>query len=329
VSVSPRISIAMAVYNGERFLSEQLESFVRQTRLPDELVVSDNASNDRTVKIVREFAARAPFPVRLFINDYNLGVTKNFEHAIEESSGDLIFLSDCDDVWYPEKVVVMEQLLAKNHHIAIALCDADIVDEALHPSGQRVWQSCRFLPTAETEKRMADMGPVDPSFMALGNCMAFRTRIKPLILPLPDSAIYRTGYHDAFIVLAATCSGTGGIGLVRTPLVAYRQHRGQMSAGGYPRKSLVYRLKGSWAARKERPRPVLMPVIERFGQHPALRDPRRSYLKEMLRHANTRYTLPRQRLKRIPLIATELLSWRYHRFANGFITAARDALFVN
>jgi hypothetical protein len=71
-----------------------------------------------------------------------------------------------------------------------------------------------------------------------------------------------------------------------------------------------------------------MPVIERFGQHPALRDPRRSYLKEMLRHANTRYTLPRQRLKRIPLIATELLSLRYHRFANGFMTAARDALFV-
>lgn len=63
----------MAVYNGERFIREQLDSFVRQTRLPDELVVSDNASTDRTVEIVREFAARAPFPVRLFINDSKEG----------------------------------------------------------------------------------------------------------------------------------------------------------------------------------------------------------------------------------------------------------------
>jgi glycosyltransferase involved in cell wall biosynthesis len=152
VSTGSKVSIAMAVYNGERFIQEQLDSFLRQIRLPDELVVSDNASTDRTVEIVREFSECAPFRVRLFINNHNLGVAKNFERAIEESSGDLIFLSDCDDVWYPEKVVVMEQLLAKNQHIAIALCDADIVDEALHPSGQRVWQSCRFLPTAETQK---------------------------------------------------------------------------------------------------------------------------------------------------------------------------------
>ena len=74
----------MAVYNGERFIGEQFESFVRQTRLPDELVVSDNASTDRTVEIVRDFAARAPFPVWLFINDSNIGVTKNFERVLTE-----------------------------------------------------------------------------------------------------------------------------------------------------------------------------------------------------------------------------------------------------
>lgn len=87
----------MAVYNGERFIREQLDSFLRQTRRPHELVVSDNASSDRTVEIVREFAGRSPFPVRLFINERNIGVTKNFERAIREPSGDIIFLSDCDD----------------------------------------------------------------------------------------------------------------------------------------------------------------------------------------------------------------------------------------
>src|ERR1700674_5995011 len=101
----------MAVYNGERFIQEQLESYVRQTRVPDELVISDNCSTDNTVGLVHKFAAHAKFPVRLFINDCNLGVTKNFERAISECTGDIIFLSDCDDVWYPEKVSTMETLL--------------------------------------------------------------------------------------------------------------------------------------------------------------------------------------------------------------------------
>jgi GT2 family glycosyltransferase len=327
VNTSSTVSIAMAVCNGQRFIQEQLDSFVRQSRPPDELVVSDNASTDRTVEIVREFAATVPFPVRLFVNDYNLGVTKNFERAIKESTGDLIFLSDCDDVWNPEKIAVMEQFLASDPKIAIALCDAEIVDEALNPSGHTIWHCCGFLPTPETVKKIAEIGPIDRSFAAFGNCMAFRATIKPLIVPLPDSAIYRMGYHDAFIVLAVACSGAGGVGLVRTPLVAYRQHLGQ-TAGAKPRKSLAHRLRGSWAARKARPRPVLLPIIERFGQHAALRDQERSYLRQMLRHANARYTLPRQKLNRIPVITAELLSLRYHRFSNGFITAARDAIFV-
>jgi len=114
VSTGSKISIAMAVYNGDRFIGEQLESFVRQTRLPDELVVSDNASTDRTVEIVRDFARRAPFKVRLVINDRNLGAAKNFERAITECTGDVIFLSDCDDVWYLNKVSVMGQA-SPNH----------------------------------------------------------------------------------------------------------------------------------------------------------------------------------------------------------------------
>ena len=106
-----RISIAMTTYNSERFVAEQLESFVRQERLPDELVVSDDASVDSTVEVVRGFAARAPFPVRLFVNQQHLGLTKNFERAIAESTGDIIFLSDADDSWYPHKILVMERAL--------------------------------------------------------------------------------------------------------------------------------------------------------------------------------------------------------------------------
>ena len=71
----------MCTYNGGRFLEEQLLSIAGQTRLPFELVVCDDHSTDATCKIVQAFAASAPFPVRLYVNERNLGSTKNFEHA--------------------------------------------------------------------------------------------------------------------------------------------------------------------------------------------------------------------------------------------------------
>src|ERR1700751_1590888 len=97
-----RVSIALAVYNGERFIAEQLESLANQTRLPDELIVSDDASTDQTVELIREFAARASFPVRLLLNDENVGCTRNFDRALRECNGDIIFLCDHDDVWYAD-----------------------------------------------------------------------------------------------------------------------------------------------------------------------------------------------------------------------------------
>ncbi len=96
-----RISIALCTYNGERFLNQQLASMAQQTRLPDELVVCDDRSTDRTLTMVREFAASAPYPVRIFQNEQNLGFAANFERAIRLCQGNLIALSDQDDIWYP------------------------------------------------------------------------------------------------------------------------------------------------------------------------------------------------------------------------------------
>src|SRR5215207_2518174 len=99
-----RISIALCTYNGEQYLQQQLDSFVAQSRPPDELVVCDDRSTDRTVPIVEDFAKRAPFRVELVINETNLGSTRNFEKAIGLCTGDIIFLADQDDVWLPEKL---------------------------------------------------------------------------------------------------------------------------------------------------------------------------------------------------------------------------------
>jgi len=101
------LSIALATYNGERYIGEQLDSILRQTRLPDELVVFDDASVDATQAIVLDFARHAPFPVRFQVNSVRLGSTRNFEMAIRACGGDIIFLCDQDDVWYPDKIALI------------------------------------------------------------------------------------------------------------------------------------------------------------------------------------------------------------------------------
>lgn len=103
------ISVAMCTYNGSAFLQEQLDSIAAQTRLPDELVICDDGSSDSTVDIVERFAHGVSFRVQLFRNPQNLGSTRNFEQAMRLCTGDLIALSDQDDVWMPEKLARQKQ----------------------------------------------------------------------------------------------------------------------------------------------------------------------------------------------------------------------------
>ncbi len=76
-----KMSVAMCTYNGTMFLDEQLQSIARQNRLPDELVICDDNSQDSTVDIIRRFAETVSFPVHLHINEFNLGAIKNFEKS--------------------------------------------------------------------------------------------------------------------------------------------------------------------------------------------------------------------------------------------------------
>jgi glycosyltransferase involved in cell wall biosynthesis len=103
----PRISVVMATYDGARFLREMLESLATQTRVPDELVVRDDASADQTLAILRDFAAGAPFPVDVVVGDRRLGYAGNFVTAAGRAGGDLVFFADQDDTWRPEKIATV------------------------------------------------------------------------------------------------------------------------------------------------------------------------------------------------------------------------------
>lgn len=178
-----KISIAMTTYNGGRYLPAQLESFVAQTRQPDELIVTDDCSSDNTMEILRDFAEKAPFPVKFSQNERNLGYAGNFNAALMQTSGDLVFLSDQDDVWFPEKLAEVEQLALAHPEKWAIINDVALTDGELRESGVTKLGQIRSL------------GLPDHEFV-MGCSVAVRRELLDVVLPVPEG--YKS--HDAWIM---------------------------------------------------------------------------------------------------------------------------------
>src|ERR1044071_3033407 len=106
-----RFSIAMATFNGELYIREQLNSLAEQILMPYELVACDDGSSDNTVSILEEFQKEAPFPVTIYPNPRRLGFADNFLHASTKCTGDWIAFSDQDDIWFPEKLLSVNEAI--------------------------------------------------------------------------------------------------------------------------------------------------------------------------------------------------------------------------
>jgi glycosyltransferase involved in cell wall biosynthesis len=200
-----RLSIAMATYNGAEYLAEQLGSLAAQERLPDELVVCDDGSSDATLRVLGDFAATAPFPVRVEVNSPRLGVNANFEKAARLCSGDIVFLCDQDDVWYPDKLEQVERLFAHFPETMVVLNDAALVSETLEDSGLTQLGSVRRS------------GYGDSAFN-FGCCSAHRKAWQDIVFPIPAEA----DYHDKWINGLAHSMGAAFV--TDRTLQAYRRH---------------------------------------------------------------------------------------------------------
>src|SRR5215213_2898715 len=139
-----KISVAMCTYNGAELLPAQLQSIITQSRPPDEIVICDDRSTDDTQALIKKFATDSPIPITLHINQQNLGSVKNFERAISLCTGDVIALSDQDDVWRSDKLERFETVLNSSPTAGLVFSDADVVDENLKPLNRRMWDEVGF-----------------------------------------------------------------------------------------------------------------------------------------------------------------------------------------
>jgi glycosyltransferase involved in cell wall biosynthesis len=208
--------VALATYNGERYLGAQLESLAGQTLLPSELVVSDDRSEDGTVALVEEFGRRAPFPVRLHVNEARLGFADNFLAAAARCSGSAVAFCDQDDVWHEEKLRLCSEAFAPGVVLVAHRCA--VVDDELRPLG-REFPPIRRRWTAEPLE-----SPV--WFHMPGMAMVFAAELlsvaesaeRPRSHFLPGAMVY----HDEWIhLLAQVC---GRIAFLPETLCLYRQH---------------------------------------------------------------------------------------------------------
>lgn len=124
------ISVVMATYNGQKYLEEQLNSIWNQTKRPDEIIISDDASSDLTLQIIEKCIEEKGMPIRVIQNKKRLGYADNFRNALQQAGGEIIFLSDQDDIWGEKKIELCEKFF-ETHSDALALSTMyQIIDDS-------------------------------------------------------------------------------------------------------------------------------------------------------------------------------------------------------
>jgi glycosyltransferase involved in cell wall biosynthesis len=221
-----KISVALCTYNGEKFLKQQLDSILDQTVNVNEIIICDDCSTDNTQNILFDYLKQYPDIFKIYINDENLRSVKNFEKAISLCTGDIIFLSDQDDVWDRTKVEVFKINFEKKTEIN-AICSNGfiITDTGEKLNKLTIWSVPNLLKNKNISFDYFNIIAFIEN-IATGAGMAFRSKIRPDILPIP----VREGFHhDEWIALIT--SQQNSFMMIDEKLFSYRLHFNQQVGG--------------------------------------------------------------------------------------------------
>ena len=317
-----KISVALCTYNGERFLSEQLESYLDQNRLPDELVVCDDGSSDSTISILKAFRQQAPFPVSVHINDTNLGLVANFGKVISLCTGDAICLSDQDDVWLPNKLELVEKAFYTSDNVGMVYADADVVTERLQSTGLTMWNCIRFNPSKKASfKAGMAFDELLKDGTVLGSSMAFLSKFNSLILPIPQDIYF---VHDNWIALVV--AAVSDVQIIEKPLIKYRQHSDQTSSGMQPPNvTSVNSVLTSTKTKNDFTASITQLDILRnrlAGNERCTASINK--LTAARNHFMIRSRLPQKFSGRIYTVIKEYFNGNYGKYSNGFLSAIKD-----
>ena len=220
----PGISVALCTYNGARYLAEQLESILTQSPQPGEIIICDDRSTDETVDIIKSFIKEYPGVIHLFINEETLHVKKNFEKALRLCTGDVIFLSDQDDIWKPGKTEKISRYFKEHPEKNVVFTNAGLLENNTliadtawdkRDFNGAIKENCKD-PTAMLQQLLLKWN------IATGATMALRKNALARYLPFPAFQNY---LHDHLLALQAAVENS--LGLLDECLIIYRMHPDQ------------------------------------------------------------------------------------------------------
>lgn len=213
-----RISVAICTYNGCKFIEEQLNSIIGQTIKPDEIILSDDGSKDNTFEIAKQILSNSGIEYKLIKNENKHGVVGNFTNAISQCSGDIVFTSDQDDCWLPNKIERISAEFKKDDQCMMVFTDAHTTDANLNPNGS-LWDSISFNDLWQARYMNNPFDVLFTKNVVTGATMAFRKKIFTDSLPMPEDSIC---LHDYWLALVAPLYGKTVC--LKEKLIYYRLH---------------------------------------------------------------------------------------------------------
>ncbi len=221
-----KISVAIATYNGERYIGALIESILSQTRPPDEIICSDDASSDDTVLILKEFAQTSTIPIHIIERERNVGIVQNFLCGFRSCTGDYIAYCDQDDVWLEDRLLQFQNgILDDTMHLICSpsyICDANLQEIApIYYDVKR--DKCLTSPA------------VFNAVHAWGHQMLFsRKALSDLLLMYQKSGFEFSEFGSCFdFTIPFSASLSGDLLFQKKPQLKFRRHSASTSEAGH------------------------------------------------------------------------------------------------
>ncbi|AVG24565.1 rhamnosyltransferase [Pontimonas salivibrio] len=318
------LAVAMATYNGELFIRQQVQSILGQSRLPDEIVISDDHSTDDTVSIAKAMVEgpckAAGITLTVVTHDQPAGAAANFANALKHTTADVVALADQDDWWLPHKLETLAAHFEALPDLLMVHSDADLVDEEGEKKGLRVLQSLR-MTTMERVHLVSGRGmrALVRRNLVTGQTALLRRDLIDQAGPIPEGYV-----HDEWWALVAASQD----GLLLDPRVFqhYRQHGGNEIGA---EKSGLVRLRERFGEPQSAFR--VRHKTRHTGLAEYLESPAwsgtpqaKKLLMGRIAHYAWQESLPASRGARLLPIIWHYLTGDYRRYRRGLFDALRD-----
>jgi glycosyltransferase involved in cell wall biosynthesis len=319
------VSVVVCTHNGERFIKQQLDSILNQTRPPDEIVVSDDASADGTIRAVTELFAESGLDssrYSLIRNTVALGVARNFQQAILASSGEVIILADQDDIWHKSRIESALDAFAIRSDLGLLHGDAELIDAGGKPTGEGLFS---VLGVGDAERNAIHSGNgfslLLKRNLVTGATVAFRRSLVGAAFPVPPSWL-----HDEWLAIIA--AALGQLDVTERKLIEYRQHDDNVI--GVRALTPWGKLRRVVESRGDRGRNLVTRARDLVAGLSGLGDRIDALVlaqsREKLAHQEIRSSLSRHRIARLVPVLREALRGNYSKFGRGIQEVLRDLL---